>query len=135
MTNINTKIKNLLNLLNANILDLRKIKYQMDLISEYKESENYDYLNCLLHPEKYTNVRFPSQVAVPSATFQLKTSLNITTNEVGCFLIKCNPFFLSTRKRYRNFFYSSLFLCPTKFYFFTSLCYKVSFSYEHYRFN
>lgn len=95
MTNINIKIKNLLNLLNANILDLGKIKYQMDLISQYKESENYDYLNCLLYPEKYTNVRFPSQVAVPSATFQLKNSLTISTNDVGCFLIKCNPFFLA----------------------------------------
>ena len=95
MTNINITIKNLLNSLNSNILNLKKIKYQMDLISQYKESENFDYLNCLLYPEKYVNVRFPSQVTVPSATFQLKSSLNVSTNYEGCVLVKCNPFFLA----------------------------------------
>jgi len=95
MTDINIKIKNLLNSLNAQKLDLRKIKYQMDLISEYQEKENYSYLEALLQPEKVKGVRIPSQIPVPSTTFQLKSQVIIKPNDKGCFVVCINPYFLA----------------------------------------
>jgi len=93
--NINLRIKNLLKSLSANRLDLKKIKYQMDLISSYNEKENFDYLQALLEPEKIKGVRLPSQTSIPSTTFQFKTSRLLQTNGHGCLLIRCNPFFLA----------------------------------------
>jgi len=93
--NLNKKIKNLLNSLNAPKLNLRKIYDDMKTIYNYKEVKNYDYLNALLEPEKVKGVRLPSEITIPSTTFQFKTSRVLQTNSHGCLLIRCNPFFLA----------------------------------------
>lgn len=92
------KINNLLISLNSNTLNLKKIKYQMDLISKYNEIKKDSYYMDLLHPETRRGVRIPSQFPVPSATFQLKTSIKFSSNSKGCFFWQFNPFFLGTQK-------------------------------------
>lgn len=93
--NLNKKIKNLLNSLNAPKLNLRKIYDDMKTIYNYKEVENYDYLNALLEPEKIKGVRLPSEIPVPSTTFQLRNVEMLYPNDDGVFLARMNPFFLS----------------------------------------
>lgn len=94
MTDINIKIKNLLNSLNSNVLNLKRIKYQMDLISQINEIKQDAYLYDLLNPGSRRGVRIPSQFPIPSATFQLRSSIKFSSNPKGCFLWHCNPFFL-----------------------------------------
>jgi len=93
--NINQKVKRLLNSLNSPKLNLRKIRDEMEIIYRHKEVENFDYLQALLEPEKVKGVRLPSEIPVPSTTFQFKTSRVLQTNSHGCLLIRCNPFFLA----------------------------------------
>lgn len=92
---INEKIKLLLNLLNSKKLDLKKIKKEMDQISQIKSFENYSYLDCLLNPENIKGVRFPSLIPIPSLTFQLRSSLILRTSGKGGIYVKFNPFFLA----------------------------------------
>lgn len=95
MTNVNQKIKNLLNSLNEPTLNLKKIKRQMDLISEIKEERNFNYLEDLMYPETRKGVKIPSEKPVPSCTFCLRNSIMISSNQNGCFLYKFNPYFLA----------------------------------------
>jgi len=94
MTDLDFKIKNLLMSLNSNSLNLKKIKYQMDLISKFNEYKENEYLEDLLNPANRKGVRIPSQFPVPSATFQLHSSFKISSNANGCFLCQFNPYFL-----------------------------------------
>lgn len=95
MNNVALEVKNLLNSLNKDPLNLKKIRKEMDSISRIKQIKNYSYLEDLLNPETRKDARIPCEHPTPSATFQLKHSLFIPTNRKGCFLIKCNPFFLA----------------------------------------
>ena len=93
--NINDKIKFLKSLLNKPNFNLNDIYKQIELISKYRETTNYEYLNNLLYPEKNKGAKIPGNVALPTCTFQLKNQFSIKTNNKGNFVLCMNPFFLA----------------------------------------
>lgn len=82
--------------LDANTLQLRVIQRQIEQLSKFSESENYEYLNDLLYPETRPGAKIPSRVPIPSTTFQLKSVATLDTNNKGNMLIKINPWVLAT---------------------------------------
>lgn len=92
--NLQDKINKLKYSLNLDILNLRDIQRQINEIQNFKEEQNYDYLQGLLYPEKSQGIRIPSQIPQPTSCFQWKSSFMLTTNENGCLFFYYNPFFL-----------------------------------------
>lgn len=78
------------------------IKNINDLVIEDDENE---YLKCLLYPEEYKGVKIPSDVPLPSCTFNFHETVTIKTNEVLGFVF--NPIFLYNFERLDNKVYSS----------------------------
>ena len=91
---LENKINKLKYSLNLDILNLRDIQRQINEIQNFKEEQNYDYLQGLLCPEKSQGIRIPSQVPQPTSCFQWKSSFMLTTNQKGCLFFYYNPFFL-----------------------------------------
>lgn len=81
--------------LNEDPVRLNNVKYQIDRLSKFSGKAELDYLNALLHPETERGVKIPSQIPIPSATFHLKSSFDLVTNESGCVFGHLHPFFLA----------------------------------------
>lgn len=80
--------------LNGEKLDFTKINNAVDALQAYNSKNEYRYLNNLLHPEKCKGVKIPSQIPVPSCSFQLHNCITVRTNSLGNLAIMFNPFFL-----------------------------------------
>ena len=80
--------------LNGEKLDFTKINNAVDALQAYNSKNEYRYLNNLLHPEKCKGVKIPSQIPVPSCSFQLHNCITARTNSLGNLAIMFNPFFL-----------------------------------------
>ena len=80
--------------LNGEKLDFSKINNAVDALQAYNSKNEYRYLNNLLHPEKCKGVKIPSQIPVPSCSFQLHNCITVRTNSLGNLAIMFNPFFL-----------------------------------------
>ena len=80
--------------LNGEKLDFTKINNAVDALQAYNSKNEYRYLNNLLHPEKCKGVKIPSQIPVPSCSFQLHNCVTVRTNASGNLAIMFNPFFL-----------------------------------------
>lgn len=80
--------------LNGEKLDFGKINNAVDALQAYNSKNEYNYLNNLLHPEKCKGVKIPSQIPVPSCSFQLHNCVTVKTNSIGNLAIMFNPFFL-----------------------------------------
>lgn len=89
------KLFNLRNLLTAERLSIASIKQQIDELSAYNKSQNYEYLVNLLRPEAARGSKIPSQIPVPSCSFQLHNSITLTTNDKGNVAFFMNPDFLA----------------------------------------
>ena len=111
--------------LNGEKLDITKIQSAVDALQEFNMRNEYRYLNNLLHPEKCKGVKIPSQIPVPSCSFQLHNCVTLRTNASGNLCVVFNPYFLcnSSHTEYmdagedndwifqvRPNFYSSLFV-------------------------
>lgn len=90
-----TKLYGLKNALCNETLNMSSIKRQIDELCSYKQMQNYAYLNDLLCPEKARGVKIPSQIPLPSCSFQLHNSITLTTNASGNVAFLMNPFFLA----------------------------------------
>jgi hypothetical protein len=77
-------------------LDFEKIKNAVDALQEFNTKNEYSYLNNLLHPEKCKGVKIPSQIPVPSCSFQLHNCVTLRTNASGNLAIVFNPYFLAS---------------------------------------
>ena len=80
--------------LNGEKLDFAKINNAVDALQAYNSKNEYRYLNNLLHPEKCKGVKIPSQIPVPSCSFQLHNCITVRTNSSGNLAMMFNPFFL-----------------------------------------
>ena len=80
--------------LNGEKLDFTKINNAVDALQAYNSKNEYRYLNNLLHPEKCKGVKIPSQIPVPSCSFQLHNCITVRTNSSGNLAMMFNPFFL-----------------------------------------
>lgn len=76
-------------------LNIPFIKQRIDELSAFNKVQNYDYLTNLLCPEKARGSKVPSQIPIPSCSFQMKNSVTLTTNASGCVALFMNPFFLA----------------------------------------
>lgn len=90
-----SKLNNLRNSLGSEKINFPTVKQQIRDIANFDKSQNFDYLNNLLHPEKVRGCKIPSQVPVPSCAFQLHNCITIQTNSSGCIGVLFNPFFLA----------------------------------------
>ena len=87
-------LNNLYKELKSDKLDLTQIKNNIDALQQFNSTQQYDYLNNLLYPEKCKGVKIPTPLPVPSCSFQLHNCLTLTTNSSGNLGILLNPFFL-----------------------------------------
>lgn len=92
-----TKLNSLRNSLSAPSINLPSIKQQIDDISGFNKMQNYEYLNSLLCPEKARGCKMPSQIPVPSCSFQLHNSISLSTNTSGNVAFIMNPCFLASQ--------------------------------------
>lgn len=68
----------------------------VDALQHMKNEQEWDYLNALVHPEKAKGAKIPSTIPIPSSSFQLHNSIQVTTNASGNACIMFNPFYLGT---------------------------------------
>ena len=90
-----SKLGTLRNALSTDKLNLRNVKQQIADIASFDKTQNYEFLSNLLRPEKARGSKIPSQVPVPSCSFQLHNCTTLTTNGSGNCALIFNPFFLA----------------------------------------
>lgn len=81
--------------LSNNNLNLKNIREQIKQLSSFQKTQNFEYLNNLLCPEKSRGCKIPSQIPVPSCSFQLHNAVTVATNASGNCAFICNPCFLA----------------------------------------
>ena len=90
--------------------DINEIINNIEKITEEESKERKIYLNSLLYPEKYKNVKIPSEYPIPSCTYSFHTSFIATPNDSGVFRYMINPYFLYKQRLaglYENYKYVS----------------------------
>ena len=83
--------------LNGEKMDFTKIKSAVDALAVFNKKAEYNYLNNLLYPEKCKGVKIPSQIPVPSCSFQLHNCITLRTNSSGNLCVVFNPYFLANQ--------------------------------------
>ena len=89
-------IARLYQVINGEKLDFTKIQTAIDALQEFNMRNEYRYLNNLLHPEKCKGVKIPSQIPIPSCSFQLHNCVTLKTNASGNLAVVFNPYFLAS---------------------------------------
>ena len=82
------------NVLNKENIDLKKFGDIIDALMFLKKEQEKDYYSYLVRPEKSKGCKIPSRIPIPSSSFQLRQSINVSTNALGNAAIAFNPFFL-----------------------------------------
>lgn len=90
-------IARLYQVLNGEKLDITRIQTAVEALQEFNMRNEYRYLNNLLHPEKCKGVKIPSQIPVPSCSFQLHNCITLRTNSSGNLCVVFNPYFLANQ--------------------------------------
>ena len=89
-----TKLNNLRTSLNSDEINVKSVNQQIKDIAKYDQVQNFDYLSNMLRPEKARGSKIPSQIPIPSCSFQLHNSIALKTNASGNLAFIMNPFFL-----------------------------------------
>lgn len=92
-----SKLNNLRNTLNNDQLNIKSVNQQIKDIAKYDQVQNFDYLSNMLKPEKARGSKVPSQIPIPSCSFQLHNSIALKTNASGNLAFIMNPFFLADK--------------------------------------
>lgn len=87
---------NMHNILRGEKINVDDFGSVVDAIQQMKDDQEWDYLNALVHPEKAKGAKIPSTIPVPSSSFQLHNSVQVSTNSAGNACIVFNPFFLQS---------------------------------------
>lgn len=83
------------NVLRADKIDINKFENVLDALEHMRKEQGHEYLNTLIHPETVKGSKIPSQIPVPSSSFQLHNSAIISTNASGHAALFFNPFYLA----------------------------------------
>lgn len=67
----------------------------VDAWSRMKDLGSGKYLLSLFNPFKHRHARVPSEIPTPSATFSLRSNINLTTNASGNVAFAYSPFYLA----------------------------------------
>ena len=92
-----TKLNNLRTSLNSDEINVKSVNQQIKDIAKYDQIQNFDYLSNMLRPEKARGSKIPSQIPIPSCSFQLHNSIALKTNSSGNLAFIMNPFFLADK--------------------------------------
>lgn len=90
-----SKLYNLKNALSGERINMSSVKRDIEELSTFNKVNNYSYLRNLMCPERARGSKLPSQIPVPSCSFQMKNSLTLSTNASGNVAFFMNPFFLA----------------------------------------
>ena len=82
--------------LNGEKIDLLNLKNLFDNMENIRKTSTKNFVHALLRPEKSRGAKIPSSMPIPSSSFQMKSSLSVTTNSTGNAAIAINPFYLTT---------------------------------------
>ncbi len=85
--------------LTGNVIDLNKFKDLMSVMEHMRVESERDYYKALVSPEKMKGAKIPSPIPIPSASFQLKQSIWLSTNATGNLAVAFNPWGLFTTDR------------------------------------
>jgi hypothetical protein len=88
-------IVDMFNVLNKENIDLKKFGDVIEALIFLKKDQEKDYYHFLVRPEKSKGCKIPSRIPIPSSSFQLKQSINVSTNSLGNVAIAFNPWFLA----------------------------------------
>lgn len=100
------KIFTLKKILEQEKLNIKTLKDHLNDISEFNKQQNFDYLQNLINPEKKKGCKIPTQMPIPSCTFQLRSSVKLTTNILGNCAFIFNPFFLYDQALHHQAFFA-----------------------------
>jgi len=89
-------IVNLHNALRDDKISVSKFQSAMEALRYYQDEYELEYLNALIHPESARGSKIPSQIPVPSTSFQLHNTVQFTPNSNGNAAIYFNPCYLNT---------------------------------------
>ena len=84
----------LYNTVNSKNINLKALDDIINELLKYKNQRTDSYLRALLYPEIEKGCKIPSTLPIPTCSFQLHNSINLTTNEKGCLVLLYNPVFL-----------------------------------------
>ena len=84
------------NTLREDKINLTTFARLSDYLQHMKAEQNDEYLDALVKPEFAKGCKIPTNIPVPSSSFQLHNSIAFTPNANGHAAIIFNPFFLST---------------------------------------
>lgn len=93
-----TKLNSLKTTLSGSNINIKKVQQDIKDLSNFNKAENYEYLSNLLRPEKARGSKIPSQVPVPSCSFQMHNCVTLTTNSNGNCALFFNPVFMASEK-------------------------------------
>lgn len=89
-------IVNMHNILRGDHIDVNAFANVVDAIEHMKKEQDHEYLVALTRPETSKGAKIPSQIPVPSSSFQLHNSIMLTTNASGHASVIFNPFYLGS---------------------------------------
>ncbi len=87
---------NMHNVLKGDKISIDSFANIVEAIQSMKGEQEWDYLNALVHPERAKGAKIPSSIPVPSSSFQLHNSVQISTNSSGNACILFNPYYLAS---------------------------------------
>lgn len=82
-------------ILSSSQIDLTKFTDVVTALEHLKKVQEHEYYTTLVRPEKARGSKIPTQIPIPSSSFQLKQSFNIITNASGNASVIINPFYLT----------------------------------------
>lgn len=74
----------------------KEISQIIETLSIVNNSISDNYVESILYPESARGAKIPSVMPLPSASFQLRQSFNVSTNANGNAAVMINPFYLAT---------------------------------------
>jgi hypothetical protein len=97
---VDTKYKNLVQWMRKILVNkqipMKKLKEISKAMAEISHLQRGNYIMSLLNPFTYKNARIPTDIPTPSATFSLKSNINLTSNALGNVAFVYNPIFLAS---------------------------------------
>lgn len=90
--------------LSGDKIDLAAVRDSVEALEMLKKGQEHEYMTALIRPERSRGAKIPSQMPIPSSSFQLKQSVYVTTNALGNASIICNPFYLASSGTNTTFF-------------------------------
>lgn len=82
-------------ILTGDRIDLSKFVDVVSALEHLKKVQEHEYFNTLARPERTRGSKIPTQIPIPSSSFQLKQSFYIQTNASGNASVIINPFYLA----------------------------------------